>query len=312
MAELLHLLLGTIALRPYVFLFLLVYAVAATAHLGWRRTVVFLPLGYGIAWFSEFLSIHWGFPYGYYYYIPHTVGQELWVAGVPFMDSLSYVFLAYCSYATALFLLSPLLIRKDNLFILETRPLRRSWRILLLGAVLFVFLDIIIDPVALQGHLWFLGQIYGYRVKGLYFGIPMSNFGGWLVVGLAMVGCLQLLDRLSSLEPHKQPPFSWIPYIALLGPILYVSVLVFNLSITFWIGETLLGLVGLMLFFFPSLLTLYFTLYKQEHFRAELIDLHLNDFPPWRAAQLGLFACKEMALHQQFLHAGGRKTQKSA
>ena len=33
--------------------------------------------------------------------------QELWVAGVPFMDSLSYVFLAYASYSLALVALTP-------------------------------------------------------------------------------------------------------------------------------------------------------------------------------------------------------------
>lgn len=311
MAEQLHLLLGTIVLRPYVFAFLLVYSAAAAAHVGWRRMLLFLPLGYALAWFSEFLSINWGFPYGSYYYLHHTVGRELWIAGVPFMDSLSYVFLAYCSYAMALFLLSPLLLRKDNVFILETRALRHSWRILVLSAVLFVFLDIIIDPVALQGHRWFLGQIYGYHVKGLYFGIPLSNFGGWLLVGLAMVGSLQLLDRIPSLEPHKAPPFSRIPYIALLGPVLYVSVLVFNVTITFWIGETLLGLVDCMLICFPALLAFFFTLYKQEHLSPELIERHLRESPRWRGTQLGLFPFQKTALRQQFPQSKGRKTQNS-
>ena len=145
------------------------------AGVGWRRTLVYLPVGYGLAWLSEYCSIHWGFPYGDYYYIPQTAEQELWVAGVPFMDSLSYVFLSYCSFSTAIFLMSPVTVARGELFILETRTLRRSWRTLVLGAFLFVFLDLIIDPVALQGYRWFLGQIYGYRQVGLYFGVPMST-----------------------------------------------------------------------------------------------------------------------------------------
>ena len=80
MPEWLRLLWGTVLLRPYVFSFLLVYLVAAGYHLGWRKTSAYVPIGYGLAWVSEFSSIHWGFPYGDYYYIPATVGRELWVA----------------------------------------------------------------------------------------------------------------------------------------------------------------------------------------------------------------------------------------
>lgn len=275
----LRLLGGTILLRPYVFAFLAVYLAAGATHLGWRKTLLFLPLGYATAWLSEFCSIHWGFPYGDYYYIPQTIDRELWVWGVPFMDSLSYVFLAYCSYAMALFLLSPVAFRAGNVFIMETRRIRRSWQTLVLGAFLFVLLDIIIDPVALQGYRWFLGQIYGYRHEGLYFGIPMSNFGGWLLVGFAMVGLLQTLDRLEALEPQRLRAYHRVPGIRLLGPILYVSVLAFNLTVTFWIGERLLGAVGCLVLFYPALFTWFFTLYKQAHLRPEQIERHFSEFP---------------------------------
>jgi putative membrane protein len=227
---------------------------------------------------SEFCSIHWGFPYGDYYYIPHTVGEELWVAGVPFMDSLSYVFLSYCSYSMAIFLLSPVWFVRGNVLVLETHQLRRSWQTLALGSFLFVFLDIIIDPVAFQGHRWFLGQIYGYRHEGVYFGIPMSNFGGWLLVGLVMIASLQLLDRVSGLEPRQPSTLHAIPWIGLLGPVLYISVLLFNLFITFWIGEILLATVGALLIFFPALLAFFFMLYKQRHTHLEHIELHMTEF----------------------------------
>lgn len=286
MFEFLQLLYGTVLLRPYVFAFLATYLVASTAHLGRKRTLLFLPLGYSIAWVSEFSSIHCGFPYGDYYYIPNTLHEELWVLGVPFMDSLSYVFLAYCSYAMALFLLSPVCFTTKGVFILETHRIRRSWQTLTLGAFLFVLLDIIIDPVALQGYRWFLGQIYGYRQPGLYFGIPMSNFGGWLLVGFAMVGALQSLDLLSAWEPQGPSPLHAVPGIALLGPILYVSVLVFNLTITFRIGEDLLGIVGCLILFFPALFAFFFTLYKQAHLSPEAVQQHLEDFPLSRANAL--------------------------
>ena len=286
MSELPRLLWGTVLLRPYVFAFLAVYLIAATAHLGWRRTVLFIPLGYTLAWMSEYASIHWGFPYGDYYYIDHTSHRELWVAGVPFMDSLSYVFLSYCSYSMALFLLSPVAFKGGEGFILETHALRRSRRTWVLGSVLFVLLDIIIDPVAFQGSRWFLGQIYGYRNPGMYFGIPMSNFGGWLVVGLILVGALIRLERFSSLDPSRPSLLDRIPGIRLFGPILYLSVLVFNLTVTFWIGEMLMGLIGCLILFFPCLFAFFFTLYKQDHLTPELIARHLMDFPHSKARLL--------------------------
>ncbi len=286
MLEGLQLLWGTVLLRPYVFAFLAVYLVAASAHIGWRRTLAYLPLGYGLAWISEFSSIHVGFPYGDYYYIPDTVGQELWVLGVPFMDSLSYVFLSYCSYNLAVFLLSPVVFAPGNAFVLETRAIRRSRRVWLLGACLFVLLDVIIDPVALQGYRWFLGQIYGYRSPGVYFGIPMSNFGGWLLVGVVLVGTLQSLDRVKSLDPRVPCAHARLPHIALLGPALYLGIAAFNLSVTFWIGERLLGTTGCLILATPTLLGVLFTHYKHTHAKRSDLDAHLADFPGSPASAL--------------------------
>jgi uncharacterized membrane protein len=246
-SEWLRLLWDTVLLRPYVFAFLLVFLVAAAHHLGWRRTLAFVPVGFGLAWLSEFASIHWGFPYGDYYYLYTTAGRELWVAGVPFMDSLSYVFLSYCAYATALFLLSPVARCGRGPAILETREIRRSWRTMLLGAFLFMFLDVIIDPVALRGSRWFLGQIYGYREAGAYFGVPVSNFIGWFLVGLMLMGALQVFDRSLMLEGKGPRPLRRIPGIGLLGPVLFLAVLAFNLSVTFWIGEVTQGMTGVLL-----------------------------------------------------------------
>ncbi len=286
MPEALTLFGSTILLRPYVFIFLAMYILAGTTHMGWRRTLAYIPIGYGLAWISEYSSIHLGFPYGDYYYIQDTVGSELWVMGVPFMDSLSYVFLSYCSYATAIFLLSPVCFKGWGVFILETRSLRRGWSTLVLGAFLFVLLDIIIDPVALQGYRWFLGQIYGYRHPGIYFGIPMSNFGGWLLVGFVLVGALQRLDHISLLEDAAPDSYQPWPWLCLTGPALYFGVLAFNLSVTFWIGEHLLGTVGLLILLYTGLTAVFFTLYKQARVSRGDVTRHLGDFPLSRATRL--------------------------
>jgi putative membrane protein len=266
---------GTLALRPYVFIFLSVYLWLATWHWGLGRTLLYLVAGYGVAWLSEFSSIYTGFPYGRYIYIPATRAQELWIGGVPFMDSLSYVFLSYASYSLALLILAgprrgegkaaysvevsgtphpaPLPSRGEGTR--GERPIgnsshlaRASQATIILAAVMFVTLDIIIDPLALRGYCWFLGQIYGYPEPAFYFGIPLSNFAGWLIVGLIMMTLLQRLESWS-------PPGSWVSWgqrrfagAAYLGAGLYMGILLFNLGMTFYIGETLLGLVGLFIY----------------------------------------------------------------
>jgi putative membrane protein len=242
--KLLLLLAGTIALRPYVFIFLSVYLLLATLHLGAGRALAFLALGYLISWAAEVCAINYGFPFGEYLYIPATRDRELWVAGVPFMDSLSYVFLAYASWCLALTALDPAGGRR----LPEDVRLMKSWRALVLGAVLMVTLDIVIDPVALRGYRWFLGQIYGYPEGGVYFGIPLSNFGGWFLVALVLIRVLQYLAP----GPAPSPFWDWgrrsSPVALLLGSGLYLGVLGFNLAMTFWIGEYCLGWVGVFIY----------------------------------------------------------------
>jgi putative membrane protein len=252
MTHFLSLVAGTVWLRPYVFAFLGTYLVLATWHLGLGRALVFLVLGYLISWTAEFSSINFGFPFGEYLYIPATTGRELWVAGVPFMDSLSYVFLAYASYTTALVALAtaaPWPRPGDRFLLIEEPALAGSWRPLVLGAVFMVALDIVIDPVALRGYRWFLGQIYGYPEGGVYFGIPLSNFAGWFLVALVLIGILQRL------VPGPPPARGWgqwgrrrFAFQALLGPALYLGVLGFNLAMTFLIGEAALGWVGVFIY----------------------------------------------------------------
>ena len=122
--------------------------------------------------------------------------------------------------------------------------IRTGWPCLLLTAAFLTLIDVIIDPVALRGDRWFLGQIYGYPDPGLYFGIPLMNFVGWAVVGLVALSVYFVADRrFPSLTPS-----STVTRDLLLGCVLYYAVLLFNLTITFWIGEPLLGLVGIMIY----------------------------------------------------------------
>lgn len=244
MSDLPRLLLGSLLLRPYVFVFLLLHLVGAAALLGWRRTVIFTLLTWGAAFAAESSSIRTGIPFGWYYYIPRTADRELWILGVPFFDSLSFSFLLVASYALAWLLLTggrPL--RQDlagNGGGKPTHPGRGPH--LVLTSLLFVLIDVVIDPVALRGDRWFLGQIYGYPEPGMYFGVPLANFLGWGVVGLVSMGLYQTWEL-------RQPDSGTAAFRgrALLCPGLYFIVLAFNLTVTFAIGEWVLGLCGVAL-----------------------------------------------------------------
>jgi len=273
-------LLGTIMLRPYVFIFLLIYGIGCTVHFGFKRTLLFGTLGYLIAWLSELSSIHNGFPYGFYHYLQNTKGREIWVLGVPLMDSISYVFLSYASYSLSLLIISPVRRTKWIICVLETRMIRNSLYAAILGAVLFVYLDLIIDPVALQGGRWFLGQIYEYPGNGVYFGVPLSNYLGWFVTGFCMIYAFQKVDQAFYRKGVSDFYGYRYPWRCLVGPVLYLAVIVFNIFVTFLIGEQLMGWVGIFMVLLPVLLIHAILRMKLIFAGADkALESHLRDFP---------------------------------
>jgi len=212
------LLIGTVALRPYVFAFLIGFIVAGVLDIGWRRTLVFLASVWPVALVAELSSTRTGFPFGLYHYTGLTHDQELFIADVPFIDSLSFVFLAYASFCLARIALAG-----------RTAP---RWALALAAGVLMMALDVVIDPLAVLGDRWFLGRLFFYDQPGVYFGVPISNFVGWVIVGAVGVGVF-----LAVVKNHVGTRV-WP------GVALYYAVLGFNLTMTVQIGELLLAVIG--------------------------------------------------------------------
>jgi putative membrane protein len=212
------LLVGTVTLRPYVFAFLIGFVVAAISDLGWRRTLGFAACVWPLTVAAELSSTRTGFPFGLYHYTEATRGRELFIADVPFFDSLSFVFLAYAAFCLA------------RLAFGGRAVPRRA--VALTAGVLMMALDVVIDPLAVMGDRWFLGQVFFYDKPGLYFGVPISNFTGWVIVGAGGVGLYLALGKNDS--GHRVWP----------GVALYYAVLGFNLTMTVQIGELLLAVIG--------------------------------------------------------------------
>jgi uncharacterized membrane protein len=219
------LLVGSVLLRPYVFGFLLVFLVAAGRDLGIRRMAIFGGWVWLVAFVAEFSSTRNGIPFGLYHYTGDTRTQELFIGNVPFFDSLSFTFLAYAACCLARLVLAGGVRRRGA----------GAMAMAVLSGGLMMLLDVVIDPLSVRGDRWFLGRIFWYPDGGVYFGVPLSNFLGWLIVGAVGVGgYLLVAGDANGRDPRP-------------GAALYYAVLVFNLALTAWIGEWVLLLSGLVL-----------------------------------------------------------------
>jgi hypothetical protein len=189
---------------------------------GWRRAAALLIGGWAIAFAAEWASTSGpGIPFGVYQYRAAGLRHDWTVLGVPIFDSISFTWLAFCTYSLA--------------GALRARGIRR----LLVGAVAMVAIDLAVDPVALRGASWWLGSIYRYPpgVPGWY-GVTWLNYAGWLVVGAAMV----LWVRLCLQDYPGEQRWSLWPGVALV-----LAVMVQSTVLAFLFGVGLSALAGLLL-----------------------------------------------------------------
>ncbi|WP_051476672.1 carotenoid biosynthesis protein [Arthrobacter sp. Br18] len=137
-----------IALPAFVALWRQLGAVRAAAALVAVSLFGYLIEGFGVAT---------GYPYGEFYY-GEPLGPRAFDL-VPFLLPLSYV---------------PLVIGTVAVFAGAGRTLRR----IIASALLLVVVDGVLDPGAVSLGFWV------WPGGGPYYGVPLSNYGGWLISGL--------------------------------------------------------------------------------------------------------------------------------
>ncbi|MHB8382433.1 MAG: carotenoid biosynthesis protein [Candidatus Binataceae bacterium] len=291
-----HLLVGTIELRPYVFVFLASFLFIAIVNFGVRTTILFAILTYIVALACEWSSVHNGFPFGLYHYLDTTRGRELWIFGVPFFDSLSFTFLGFASYTVALLLSSPLYRSGWDLRILDTWKIRRAPRVWLMAALFMVMIDMVVDPLSVRGDKWFLGKIFWYDPPGPHFGVPISNYLGWFFVAAVTIRIFLVLDATLNRGTAKPAGvLERLPSRALLGPALYLGIVGFGITMLFKIGAANIAWAAVFIYLPFLALAAHILTRADSYGGAAALDRHLTDFPYER----GLPALNDRAVRDE-------------
>jgi lycopene beta-cyclase len=145
-----------------VFVVLVAFAVSS----GWKtvpRLLIILP----IAWLAEYIGSHTGFPFGRYSY---TVLLQPQLGSVPILIPLAWSMMLPPAWAVA-----------DGIMDGKGRRLA-AWQLRLMRACVaglaFTAWDLFIDPQMIQWGFWH------WSSPGFYFGVPLTNFLGWLLVSI--------------------------------------------------------------------------------------------------------------------------------
>lgn len=151
-----------------------------------RRAAVGLALLALYAYGVELVAVTTGLPYGSFAYtadLGPTVGGL-----VPLALPLLYLPLVANAYLLGLVLLGP-------------RARRRPARVAA-GVVALLLVDLVLDPGAVAVGFW------AYAAGGPYYGVPLSNFAGWLLTGtVAVLGVDLALGAPAVLDRVERAPY---------------------------------------------------------------------------------------------------------
>ena len=129
---------------------------ALLLHSG-RRTLLPMGVVLPLAWLAEFVGSHTGLPFGRYSYTDVLQPQ---LGDVPLLIPLAWLMMLPPAWAVA-----------DLL-----APRRPRWRKALVAALVFTAWDLFLDPQMVAWDFW------RWHEPGAYFGIPLLNYFGWLLV----------------------------------------------------------------------------------------------------------------------------------
>ncbi|WP_275666788.1 carotenoid biosynthesis protein [Vibrio tubiashii] len=147
-------------------LILLPFAIIhGSMYCGVKKMSYFFLLVFIVSVFYESVSVSSGFPFGHYYY-SDRLGTKIF--DVPLAIMPTYFSLGYVSWFISMILL--------NQFDKPIPTVSKAIIISLVASFVMVSWDVVMDPVnSLIKSLWV------WTDRGVYFGVPLSNFFGWFL-----------------------------------------------------------------------------------------------------------------------------------
>lgn len=128
---------------------------------GWRRTLLSAAGVALLAWIFEYVGHTTGFPFGDYFY---TANLQPQIGGVPLLVPLAWLMMIPPAWAVAQ--------------ILVPNFARRRWLFIGVAMLAFTAWDLYLDPQMVSWGIWVWPEPGAYT----YFGIPWTNYAGWLLV----------------------------------------------------------------------------------------------------------------------------------
>ena len=139
----------------------------ASMYFSWRSALALLVCSVAVSLLAEWSGIHFGLPFGARYVYHEDLTPRIF-GKVPLFVPLAWFSLLY-----------------PPLVILDSVPPRqqgndRTGLKILLAALLVTASDLYLDPLAVDANAWV------WERQGRWFGVPLSNFAGWWLVGGAV------------------------------------------------------------------------------------------------------------------------------
>jgi bisanhydrobacterioruberin hydratase len=193
------------------FLIALPSFVALFGYLGAKRAALVLISLSAFGYVVETIGVATGLPYGLFYY-GDSLGPKAFGL-VPYLLPVSYVPLVLGAVAAAR----------------PAHPRPAVW--ILASALLLVAVDAVLDPGAASLGFWIWPE------GGVYYGVPLSNFLGWMLSSVLAAALLLAVAR-----PGEDPPPPGLLDGAVLAVAFWTGVAVFSgLALPALLGAALLA-----------------------------------------------------------------------
>jgi putative membrane protein len=166
---------ATAATAAFLFLFSLLHCIETR---GLPRAAAMLAVAFALALLMEYLGSRHGFIFGNYTYTDNLGYKAL--GQVPVIIPIAWFMMLYPSWETA-----GLLAQK---FSIQNSPFKRVLRVLL-AALAMTAWDLSLDPRMVADGNWI------WHDGGAYFGIPLSNFAGWIITSAMIYAVWTRIDH---------------------------------------------------------------------------------------------------------------------